>query len=576
MMKKLLLSALAAFVCLSSVANDVHTLHVLVTGDVHGSWFPRSYVDTTSLRTNLMSVKAEVDRIRDSVGRENVLLIDAGDCLQGNNASYYFNFEATGKSHLFPLIASYMGYDAVVVGNHDIEAGHAVYDRVRWELASNGVAFLAGNALKPDGEPYFPEYAVFNRAGMKIVVLGYTNANIKSWVSHEQWKGMEFQPIKDRVRNSLERIVKKEKPQVVIVATHSGTGEGDGEQLENEGLDIFGSIEGVDLLICAHDHRPFVKNSGESSLLNTGSKAGNLGRAVLTVETKGKKVVSKEVTASVTRLDKKKYDRRMEDRFREEFKEVRDFTLRPVGRLEMELRTSDAYVGMCDYVNLIHSVQLEAPEAKLSLAAPLTFNGKVKSGQVLFNDIFTIYPFENQLFIVNLTGEEIVKMLEYTYDNWIEDSGEHILKICNKSDSRTGSQRWSFVGRPYNFDSMAGLVYEVDVTKSYGSRIIIKSLPDGSAFDLNAMYPVAMTSYRANGGGGSLPKGAGITPEILESRVVARYPELRDMICRYFLKYGIVTKELVNDESVLGHWKFVPTEVAEPGLKNDMELLFGD
>ena len=575
-MKKLLLSALSAFVCLSSVANDVHTLHVLVTGDVHGSWFPRSYVDTTSLRTNLMSVKAEVDRIRDSVGRENVLLIDAGDCLQGNNASYYINFEASGKSHLFPLLASYMGYDAIVVGNHDIEAGHPVYDRVGRELAFHHIPFLGGNAIKPDGEPYFPEYAVFNRAGMKILVLGYTNANIKSWVSEAQWKGMEFQPIKERIRNSMERIVKKEKPQVVIVATHTGTGEGDGKQLENEGLDIFNSMEGVDLLICAHDHRPFVKNSGESSLLNTGSKVGNLGHAVLTVETSGKKVVSREVAARVTRLDKKKYDRRMEERFRKEFKDVRNFTLRPVGRLEMELRTSDAYVGMCDYVNLLHSVQLGVPEAKLSLAAPLTFNGKVKAGQVLFNDMFTIYPFENQLFVVNLTGEEILKVLEYTYDNWIENSGEHILKISNKPDSRTGSPRWSFVGRPYNFDSMAGLVYEVDVTKPYGSRISVKTLADGTAFDLKAMYPVAMTSYRANGGGGSLPKGAGITVENLQGRIVARYPEIRELICQYFLKHGVVTNELVNDRSVLGHWEFVPVEVAEPGLKKDMELLFGD
>ena len=66
------------------------------------------------------------------------------------------------------------------------------------------------------------------------------------------------------------------------------------------------------------------------------------------------------------------------------------------------------------------------------------------------------------------------------------------------------------MNRSYNFDSAGGLIYEVDVTKPNGERVNIKSLADGTPFDLSASYNVAMTSYRASGGGNIMREGAGV------------------------------------------------------------------
>ena len=102
------------------------TLHIVTTGDVHGNWFDEPYVDGQSTKTSLMSVSAWVDSLRRAVGKDNVLLLDAGDCLQGDNAPYYFNYVDTEGEHLFVQLVSYMKYDAVAVGNHDIPARSAV------------------------------------------------------------------------------------------------------------------------------------------------------------------------------------------------------------------------------------------------------------------------------------------------------------------------------------------------------------------------------------------------------------------------------------------------------------------
>lgn len=575
-LKTILLAALVlAASCTKKPADGLHHLVVISTGDVHGSYFDQPYVDGQHTRTSLMSVKKFVDMARESEGEDNVLLIDAGDILQGDNAAYYYNYVATDQPHIFPLLADYIGYDVCVLGNHDIETGHGVYDRVARELKSKGIQWLAGNAVKPNGKSYFPMYTIVEKAGMRIAVLGFDNANIKAWLSEELWDGMSFESLVPFVQGCVDKVIKKEKPDMVIVAAHSGTGEGDGTQLENQGLDLYNSLKGVDLVIGAHDHRPYKISDGEKAYVDGGARAGNVGLVIFEpCFENGEKVMSSVFVCDFVKLDKADVDTVMREHFRPQFEAVKEFTLRKVGSLAMPLRTRDAYTGMCDYLNLIHTVQLSAKEATISLAAPLTFNGEVKAGELIYNDMFTIYPFENQLFVVRMTGKEIKDFLEYSYDNWIMTPGEHLLRIHPYNDERTSSAAWSFYARPYNFDSAAGINYEVDVTEPCGSRVKISSLSDGKAFDMDASYNVAMTSYRANGGGRTMPEGAGIDAAELDSRVVARYPEIREMIYEYIKSLPEVTPESVGDRGVIGEWKFVPEEVAAPLLEDDMRLVF--
>ena len=566
---------LAAATFFSSEARE-RKIHIVTTGDQHGAWFSEPYVEGQASKTSMMSVMYYVDSLRKAVGKDNVLLLDAGDCLQGDNAAYYFNYVKRGKeAHLFTRIASYMDFDAMVVGNHDIETGHKVYDKVYKELKKVKIPWLGGNAVKTkNGKPYFPTYTIVKKAGHKVAVLGFTNANMKAWLSEEVWKGMDFLSLVPYVQEHVDKVIKKERPDVVVAVVHSGTGEGDGEQLENQGLDLLNTLNGVDVLVCAHDHRPVVHENNGAYLINGGARGSNVGHAVVTLEKDGRKLKTKYTEAEIVRMDKNKVDKAMERKFASDFNEVKKFTNQKVGRLAMDMRTRDAYRGMSDYINLVHTVQLEAKEAQISFAAPLTFDGTVKAGELIYNDMFTVYPYENQLFVLKLSGKEIKNYLEYSYETWIQTAGDHVLRISSNPDPRTGSERWSFVGRSYNFDSAAGLVYTVDVTKEYGSRVAISSLADGSAFDENAMYNVAMTSYRASGGGDLLLKGAGIDSADADSRVVARYPEIRDMVYDYVKKHKTLTSKLVGQTSVIGQWRFVPEAVVAPLMEKDMNLIF--
>jgi len=568
--------ALAAVSCGQTRKDGEYTLTVLSTNDVHGSWFDSTYVGGRQKRS-LMAVKTYIDSVRRADGAGNVLLLDAGDCLQGDNAAYYYNYVDTVSPHLFPRLLQYMGYDAVAWGNHDVETGHKVYDRVQRELTAAGLPFLAGNALRSDnGEPYFPLYRMVRKAGLNVAVLGYQNANIKSWLAEEVWQGIHFERIAAQVQQDVDAVRAREHPDAVVVILHSATGAGDGSNAEAEALDVMRSVRGVDWIINGHDHRPLVMVADSVALLNSGSHSRFLAHGKMHFSIKDGQVVSKSFEADLIPVDASRVDTVMRAHFRKEFEAVRAFTQEEVGILNTELRTRDAYTGMSDYMNLIHYLCLSCAPAELSIAAPLTYNATLPAGVLVFNDLFTIYPFENQLYVISMTGDEIRRYLEASYDRWIvtcRKAGDPLLQLVPRDNPRTGEVGWSFAGLSYNFDSVAGLFYTVDVTRPRGSRVRIGTLADGSPFDPEAQYNVAVTSYRASGGGKLLDE-AGVDTGQIDRRVVARYPEIRSLLYDYLKENGSIDPEVIGNPDVIGGWKFVPESLARKSLQSDMAKLF--
>lgn len=579
-MKKLIFTAIAAMSLAACGPKDgEYTLHLLTTNDIHGTYFDSTYVNSDT-RNSLMAVNAKVNDLREQYGSENVILIDDGDFLQGDNAAYYFNYVDTNTTHLYSRMAAYMYYDAVVAGNHDIETGHAVYDRVATELNAAGIPFLAGNAIRNDnGGRYLPEYTILKKNGLKVAVLGYDNANISAWLNESLWSGMKFHSLIPLVQEDVDRIIASEKPHAVIVAVHSGNGTGDGNVLESQGLDLLNSLHGVDFLVCAHDHRANTVNKEDICLINSGSHSRNLGHGTISISIKKGKVVAKSIDAELIPIDKNVCDEQMKAAFHDDYLKVKEFTLREIGALATPLYSRQAFAGMSDFINLIHTITLKSSGAQVSFAAPLSQNGIVKAGTLIYNDLFTIYPYENQLYKISMSGNEIVDCLEYSYDAWIQNpltSGGHVLKIANRPDSRNGNTRWSFIGTSFNFDSAGGLNYTVDVTKPYGERVNVSSLADGSAFNLDEQYSVALTSYRASGGGDILKKGAGIDVANINDRVIETYPEIRELLYEFIQENGELRSEIMGDKSLLGEWYFAPQALTAPLLAHDIELLFGE
>lgn len=123
----------------------------------------------------------------------------------------------------------------------------------------------------------------------------------------------------------------------------------------------------------------------------------------------------------------------------------------------------------------------------------------------------------------------------------------------------------------YNFDSAAGIVYTVDVRQPKGKKIHIVGMADGTPFSLAKHYKVALNSYRGNGGGELLTKGAGIPKEELdERRLFSTDKDLRFYLMKYIEKAEVVSPKPLN------HWRFIPKDWTISAAKRDCKYLFDD
>lgn len=530
-----IISALSIILC--SCEERTVRIELAATNDTHGAIFPRGYTEDAAAHSSLASVCSYMDSLREAAGEDNVILIDCGDHLQGDNATYYFNYvDSTGDEHLVSRVFNFMGYDAVVVGNHDLEAGHPVYDRIAREL---DCSYLAANAVRvSDGGAYFDSYAVLERDGLRVAVIGFTNPNVKSWISPDKYEGLDFIPVDSIAASLVSEVRRLERPDVVILAVHCGLGEEDVPSIENNALYLAAHVPGIDAVISSHDHKRMATKvmgaDGDSvSVVESGSKARALSRLSITAVKKGNRLVSLDVKPSVADAAHMQPSERYMNEFGEDWQKVYDFSNRVIGRLISPLDLSYRQDRRSDYLALIHYVQLSCPGVEISFTAPLVSEGVVPAGDLRFNDLFTLYRFENLLYVVEMTGQEVLDYLEGAYDKRI-----------------TGSD---FL---YNYDTAGGLIYTVDPSADKGGRIRIVSMWDGTPFDLSRRYRIAMTSYRASGAGGLLAE-AGLDREEMEGRVIGIYPEIREILCEFIENQKNIDPVKIAAEKKTGSWHFV-------------------
>lgn len=529
MMKRIIIAILAIFTlaCACKPKEGEYKLDIYAVSDVHGRYFSQSYTGGDD-QQSLSNVSAFLKEARKA--DPGLIFIDNGDNLQGDNAAYYFNYVATGVRHIYPRIMDFLKADAVIVGNHDIEPGHPVYDRLKKEYK---MPLLAANAVYEDsGKPYFKEYTVLKKNGLKVAVIGMVTPRIKNWLPEEKYKGLEFLEAEGFTQKLVDRVIEKEKPDVVILSIHAGTGPGTLDDTENPALWIAENIRGVDLVICGHDHTAAIEEPAnfhqQTMLMNSADRTKNVAHCEIELTYEHGKLVDRHISCELIPMAGKPRDPEYDAAFAEDFEKVKNFTNRKVGVLTSDIDLNDVFDGPNAYVSLLHKIQLDVSGAEISFAAPLGRTGIIKSGDLLYNDLFAIYPFENMLYTVHLSGRQIKDYLEYVYDNWVNRRGP-----------------------TYNFDSAAGINYKVHRSNLKGERVEIVSMENGDPFDLDKEYVVAMTSYRANGGGNLLSEGAGVDTSDQNSYVLDIYSDIRDLI------YEQVQEKGVLEASVRNNWCFV-------------------
>lgn len=556
--------------------DKIVKLKIVETSDIHGNYYPYDFILRHEAAGSLARVYEFVQKERETY-KDNLLLLDNGDILQGQPCAYYYNYIDTISLHLAAEVLNYMKYNAGNMGNHDVETGRAVFDR--WAGDCN-FPILGANIIDTvTGKTHFKPYEVLERDGVKIVVLGMITPAIPVWLSENLWKGLRFDDMEETARKWMKIIREKENPDLVIGIFHAGQDAllMGGKYRENASLEVARNVPGFDIVLMGHDHTRELKKiknvEGDSVLImDPASKGGVVANADVTLKLRKGKVVEKHISGVLTEMKNYTANKDFMARFAPQFSDVRDFVSKKIGSFTETISTRPAYFGSSAFIDLIHMLQLEITNAEISLAAPLSYDTEISKGDVFVSDMFNLYKYENMLYTMKLSGKEIKDALEMSYDLWtnqMKSPDDHLLLLREKR--REGAtDRASFKNFSFNFDSAAGIIYTVDVTKPKGEKVTITSMADGTPFSLDKMYKVALNSYRGNGGGELLTKGSGISQDELKDRIL--YSTDKDL-CYYLMQY--IEKKGVIEPHALGLWKFIPEEWVEPAAKRDYEYLFG-
>ena len=473
-------------------ANAV-TLTFGVTGDVHGRLYAYDYaVCEETPAAGLVKTYALAKELR--AQNPNTVLIDVGDTVQDNSAELFNDLD----THPMIQALNYMKYDVWVLGNHEFNFEKEFLARNIRHF--NGAVLSANIKNTKDGSHFVLPYQLFNIEGVRVAVIGMVPPHIPMWeaAAPSHFKGLEFEDPIDAARKTIDSL--KGQYDVLIGAFHLSR---TGEYGSNSGvIEIAKQIPEFDLIFGGHEHARYAtlidgQNGDKTWIIEPGCYGWAL--AVGEIQVKKDNGTWKVVSVKAENRETAKIaaDKAME----KEFGFVHDKSVADanviVGKVTADFIPRVDYITGKDKVttmptiqledtaliDLINDVQLYYTKADVSSAAAFRSDMNLKKGDFKKKDVAFIYKFPNTLRGLNMTGENLLKYMEWSASYY--------------NTSKKGDVTISFNPdvRGYNYDMFEGIEYDIDISQEAGKRIKNVKIK-GKALDPKKVYKLAVNNYR--------------------------------------------------------------------------------
>ncbi len=568
-MKKLIAIVLVVFLCgcvptgaPASENEDVKTIRIIATSDLHGKFMPWDYAQNIERPTGSM---AQLSSAIAQYRNENTLLVDAGDTIQDNAADIFVH-----SDDVHPMVQAInaLKYDVWVTGNHEYNYG---MDVLRKTIADMQCSVLTGNVYDESGKPIAAGCEVFEIGGIRVAVIGMVTPNIAIWDAQNLKECTVTDPLEE-TRKIIDDI--RGQYDVLVGVYHMGLENEYG--VPNSGVtDILSECPEFDVMVSAHEHRQIAGEIIGDTLVVQNKKMAQT-MAVIDLELKkdgktwkaaGKTSESIDISGyepdpSIVQLLSKYHEQACEDAV-QVIGELKGGALVPEDEIPgiTEGRLRDSAV-----IDLIHSVQMHYTGADVSASSLTSSGSRIEPGKIRKCDTSLIYRYDNTLYILHMNGAQLKKYMEWSasYYNTFHPGD---LTISFNQDIHD-----------YNYDIFEGVNYEINISKAPGDRIENLTWPDGTAVEDSDEFNIAVTSYRA--ASHLLSPGViyeeGDLPELVEMDVQGNIGGVRELIGDYIrnVKQGVITPECDNNWRITGYeWnEDLHAQVAEKVASGELTI----
>ena len=578
--------------------GDAVTVQILATTDSHGRFLPYNYaINMPDTSGSLAQISTKVEELRKE--NENTILVDAGDVIQDNSESLFINTEEN------PMILAMnkIGYDVVTLGNHEFNYGIDALNHVTDQFDGE---VLCGNVFDEDGNTISEPYTIVESGGMKIGIIGMVTPNITKWDAANLEGYKVTNPVEETKKAVSE--LKERGANAIIAVMHVGVSKEYGED-GTSAIEVIDACPEIDAFVAAHFHvkvpgsycynsKAYALNSADNTVTATsvdGSSedatmeeyeearkngtviiepfkwAQTLGQINIkfTKDDGGNYAVAdrgSDITASLIDMSVKDQDPVESDQtLVTELASYNDTAIEDANTVIGTLTGGDlvpqneiegieqAKLQPTAMMTLIHNVQryygehIAGRPIDVSAAAVFQNGQQIKEGDIRKCDTANIYKFDNTLYVLKITGEQLKKYMEWSYSYYNQ----------YKDGDLTISFNPSVPG--YNFDMFAGVNYQVDVSKEAGSRIVNLKKADGSDIADDDVLYMTVNNYRANTHLlSNLIFGDGAKPELVaksEDFSELQDGRVRDLIGTYIqdVKKGEITPEVEENWEIIGN-----------------------
>jgi 2',3'-cyclic-nucleotide 2'-phosphodiesterase (5'-nucleotidase family) len=528
---------LAAFAVLALQTPDTARIVVVATSDLHGQAVAWDFGRRAPASGALARAATAIDSLRHKYP-DQVVVVDAGDALEGNPFATYYGEVEPQDPHPIIDAMNQVGYDAATVGNHDFDFGVPLLDRA---ISAATFPFVSANIrVVPDDTLELRSYVVLQRNGIRVGITGFTTTGVMVWNRDQLHGRLRVTPMADESSIVLGEM--RKDADLAIVLSHSGM-EGmssydtTGVGAENVAAKLAEGSVRPDLVVVGHSHREMVDSiRGGVHFVQPKPFGQSLAvvHVLLTRRSGAWRVTS--VRAGRVLLDKVPPSERLERRLAEKQVSVSTWMSETIGEAKGFMRAATGRVEDTSLIRFITDVERRVANAELASTPISDIRAGFDTGEITIGDVFQISPSENTLRAIRISGEGLRSYLEQSARYWFVDSTGRVFTNA-------------YVSGP-NYDVIGGAEYTVDLSRPAGSRITELSVR-GKAVQPTDSFTLALGSLRQAGEGNySMLRDAPVLYD--------RGERIRDLLINEVRR----RKELDPAAFAGSSWKLVPDSAA--------------
>lgn len=573
-MKKRLLSCIVC-ICMvlcslnaATFAKDSETIVILYENDVHCA--VEGYSKLAAMKNEL---KSEY---------EYVGVVSSGDFVQGGTLG------AVSKGEYIVELMNLVGYDAIAPGNHEFDYTISRLTEL-YELSET--KYISCNFAKIGEEKtYFEPYTIVSYGDVDIAYIGIITPETITSARPSQFRNENGEIIYTFNESRLYELVQESIDEAtedgadyVIALSHIGYDES-GEL--NDVTDVIENTDGLDVVLDAHSHsvieEKIVKDkSGDDVLLSsTGTGFENIGKLTIANGEFDTELVKTE-TYTKTDADVDAYIAEINESYAE-------LGNRKIGESKVEIithneegarlvRTAETNLG-----NLCSDALFFVTNADVSYVNGGGLRAPIKSGDMTFNDIYSVFPFNNRIVTAEITGQVLLDMLEMSMISYPQEDGAfpHMSGITFSVNKSIPS---SIKVDENGFFTKVDGDYRV-----YDVKVLDKESGNYKALELDKKYILAAADYYILnfGSGMSMFKDAKVVESegMLDVEVLERYitdnlngvigEEYKDVVNRITFTDGYENadnedKAVTRAEAIVALWNMEGSPASDFAMKFD-------